>query len=63
MTTLASVDLPAPLGPMSAWTSPSLTTRSTPRRMDEPSACGVEVSQFEERCWHAEEPTGATSND
>src|ERR1700722_18150731 len=34
----ASVDLPAPFGPMRACTSPSRTTRSTPRRMDAPSA-------------------------
>src|SRR3712207_2909900 len=33
MTTLASVDLPEPLGPMSAWISPSRTTRSRPLRI------------------------------
>ena len=34
----ASVDLPEPLGPMRAWTSPGRTTRSTPCRMPTPSA-------------------------
>jgi hypothetical protein len=29
----ARVDLPDPLGPMSAWTSPAPTVRSTPLRM------------------------------
>src|SRR5829696_4404967 len=29
----ARVDLPEPLGPMRAWTSPSRTVRSTPRRI------------------------------
>src|SRR5665213_4357516 len=38
MMTLARVDFPAPLGPMRAWTSPALTTRSTPRKMAAPSA-------------------------
>ena len=33
MMVLPSVDLPAPLGPMSTWTSPGLTVRSTPCRM------------------------------
>src|SRR5215212_5887828 len=33
ITTLARVDLPDPLGPMSAWTSPSRTVRSTPLRI------------------------------
>src|SRR5215210_5055486 len=33
MIALASVDLPEPLGPMSAWNSPERTCRSTPRRM------------------------------
>ena len=36
--TAASVDLPEPLGPMSAWTSPGRTTRSTPWRISTPSA-------------------------
>src|SRR5918999_1415254 len=33
MITPASVDLPDPLGPMRAWTSPWRTARSTPRRI------------------------------
>src|SRR5215212_9393674 len=33
ITTLARVDLPDPLGPMSAWISPSRTDRSTPLRI------------------------------
>src|SRR4051794_24241014 len=33
MIALASVDLPEPLGPMSAWNSPSRTCRSTPLRI------------------------------
>src|SRR3954452_9907660 len=33
MIALASVDLPEPLGPMSAWISPLLTVRSTPLRI------------------------------
>src|SRR5438094_176191 len=33
----ASVDLPEPLGPMSAWISPLLTSRSTPLRMSRSS--------------------------
>src|SRR5215217_1454475 len=33
ITALASVDLPEPLGPMSAWTSPRSTVRSRPRRI------------------------------
>src|SRR3954468_8810125 len=33
MIALASVDLPEPLGPMSAWTSPERTVRSTPLRI------------------------------
>ncbi len=36
--TLASVDLPDPLGPIRAWTSPAGTTRSRPRRISAPSA-------------------------
>src|SRR5262245_58608495 len=33
MITFASVDLPEPLGPISAWNSPERTWRSTPRRI------------------------------
>src|SRR5919199_4758328 len=33
MIALASVDLPEPLGPISAWNSPSRTWRSTPLRI------------------------------
>ena len=33
MIALASVDLPEPLGPMSAWISPLVTVRSTPLRI------------------------------
>src|SRR3954447_11507454 len=33
MITFASVDLPEPLGPMSAWNSPERTCRSTPLRI------------------------------
>ena len=35
---LASVDLPEPLGPIRAWTSPLPTSRVSPRRMGLPSA-------------------------
>ncbi len=35
--TFARVLLPEPLGPISAWTSPRFTTRSTPRRIGLPS--------------------------
>src|SRR5262245_36146618 len=34
---LASVDLPEPLGPISAWSSPAPTARSTPLRISTPS--------------------------
>src|SRR5437870_3774498 len=37
MRTLASVDLPDPLGPMMAWISPGRILRSTPRRISLPS--------------------------
>src|SRR5262245_36142932 len=37
MITWASVDLPDPFGPMTAWTSPLDTSRSTPRRISLPS--------------------------
>src|SRR5688572_13134866 len=37
MIVFASVDLSDPLGPMSAWTSPRSTFRSTPRRISLPS--------------------------
>src|ERR1700754_1338322 len=33
MIALASVDLPEPLGPISAWNSPARTCRSTPLRI------------------------------
>ena len=38
MIVFASVDLPDPLGPISAWTSPPSTVRSTPLRISLPSA-------------------------
>src|SRR5918995_1365562 len=37
MRTCASVDLPEPLGPMIAWTSPDRTVRSMPRRISLPA--------------------------
>src|SRR5215213_8124661 len=37
MMVFASVDLPEPLGPIRAWTSPRSTFRSTPRRISLPS--------------------------
>src|SRR4029450_10152131 len=37
MSTWASVDLPEPLGPMTAWTSPDRTVRSMPRRISLPA--------------------------
>ena len=45
--TLASVDLPEPLGPNSAWISPGATVRSTPRRIGvEPAlACRLRTSK------------------
>src|SRR5688500_14922571 len=36
MRTWERVDLPAPLGPMTAWTSPLRMTRSTPLRISRP---------------------------
>src|SRR5579872_6082399 len=36
MITWASVDLPEPLGPITAWTWPLSTERSTPRRISWP---------------------------
>src|SRR5688500_4930374 len=36
MITWARVDLPEPLGPITAWTSPDRTVRSTPRRISRP---------------------------
>src|SRR3954449_4791777 len=43
----ASVDLPEPLGPMSAWISPLLTERSTPRRISRSSTrtCRLRISR------------------
>src|SRR5262245_26417417 len=37
MRTWASVDLPDPLGPITAWTSPERTDRSRPRRISLPA--------------------------
>src|SRR5947209_9735295 len=37
MMTWARVDLPDPFGPMTAWTWPLVTSRSTPRRISLPS--------------------------
>src|SRR4029453_12239076 len=37
MRTCASVDLPDPLGPITAWTSPERTVRSMPRRISLPA--------------------------
>src|SRR5215217_1587018 len=47
MIALARVDLPEPLGPMSAWNSPERTCRSTPRRMDFSPAltCRLRISR------------------
>src|SRR5215207_11492091 len=47
MITLARVDLPDPLGPISAWNSPERTCRSTPRRMDFSPAltCRLRISR------------------
>src|SRR5215212_8334805 len=43
----ASVDLPEPLGPMSACSSPLLTDRSTPRRISRSSTrtCRLRISR------------------
>src|SRR3990172_3319554 len=41
MITFASVDLPEPFGPMSAWVSPCITVRSIPFRMSLPSTEAV----------------------
>src|SRR3954454_4531170 len=43
----ASVDLPEPLGPMSAWISPLLTSRSTPLRISRSSTrtCRLRISR------------------
>src|SRR4051812_10856965 len=48
MRTCASVDLPEPLGPMSACTSPDATSRSTPRRISMPAtdACRFETRRM-----------------
>ena len=46
---LASVDLPEPLGPISAWTSPAPTVRSTPFRISAPPARDVEILDLEQR--------------
>ena len=48
MSAPASVDLPAPFGPIRAWISPALTDRSTPRRISASSARDVEVADFEQ---------------
>ena len=47
MIALASVDLPEPLGPMSAWTSPRSTVRSSPRRISLSPArtCRLRISR------------------
>src|SRR5690242_4614537 len=47
MITLDSVDLPEPLGPISAWTSPWRTVRSIPRKIFLPStvACSPRTSR------------------
>ena len=44
----ASVDLPEPLGPMRAWTSPSATVRSMPLRMSIPSVMTAKTFDLEE---------------
>src|SRR4051794_37404735 len=43
----ASVDLPEPLGPISAWISPLLTSRSTPLRISRSSTrtCRLRISR------------------
>src|SRR5882757_4317132 len=46
MSTCERVDLPEPLGPMSACTSPERTSRSTPRRISRPSTDARNPSIF-----------------
>ena len=53
MITLASVDLPEPLGPISAWTSPASTVRSRPLRIccSPTCACRFLISSSGIGCW------------
>src|SRR5436305_7280772 len=52
MSTFASVDLPEPFGPMSAWISPWRTVRSIPFRISLPStvACRSWISSVAVCC-------------
>src|SRR4249919_1113968 len=43
---LPSVDLPAPLGPMIAWTSPAFTSSETPLRISRPATRAWRLSIF-----------------
>src|SRR3954465_9847695 len=64
MIAFASVDLPEPFGPMSAWNSPSRTCRSTPLRicLSPAETCRLRISRsamdlqrFSRRCGEADE--------
>src|SRR6476661_2929126 len=64
MITFASVDLPEPLGPISAWNSRSRTWRSTPLRicLSPAATCRLRISRsamdlqgFSRRCGEADE--------
>ena len=51
--TLAKVDLPEPLGPMRAWTSPAATVRSTPLRISiPPSVVTAQTFDLEQGSGH-----------
>src|SRR6185503_19849388 len=59
MSTFASVDLPEPFGPISAWVSPCFTTRSIPFRIGLPSTdassfsiCSVAGSVISALLWY-----------
>ena len=47
MIALARVDLPEPLGPISAWNSPARTCRSTPLRICFSARADVKVLDLE----------------
>src|SRR3954467_9503239 len=64
MIAFASVDLPEPFGPMSAWNSPSRTWRSTPLRicLSPAETCRLRISRsamdlqgFSRRCGEGDE--------
>src|SRR5688572_3677198 len=46
MSTWESVDFPEPFGPITAWTSPEATSRSTPRSTSWPSTAACNPSTF-----------------